>query len=158
MTLLRPEPLTAEGFSGFGSVISTRPGMPRTSFDDALSSEAGRAPSLSVVWREHHAAPELSLEQFERHPWTSQTLLPLDCSRWLVIVAPGNSDDRPDMARVRPFIAHGGQGVTFRQGVWHHPLVVLDRIASFAAFMWCDGRTDDQFVPVAPGHSVYLGA
>lgn len=89
----------------------------------------------------------------ERHPFTSQTFIPMGLSkkemeetRYLVIVAPSLSPSArdqhlpvpmtvvglpgrglPDLQQMRAFIAHGSQGVTYGAGTWHAPMVVLSQ-------------------------------
>jgi ureidoglycolate lyase len=88
----------------------------------------------------------------ERHPFTSQTFIPLGLSgasgadtRYLVIVAPSLDADKsfsrlpfpvngkdvlqksgpPDLTRLRAFVASGTQAVTYAAGTWHAPMVVI---------------------------------
>jgi len=93
----------------------------------------------------------LQAELLERHEFSSQSFVPLDVSRWLIVVAPHAREGGPDRTAARAFIATGAQGVTYRADIWHHGLTVLDRPARFAIFMWRDGTTtDEEFVPVIP--------
>ena len=75
--------------------------------------------------------------------------MPLDVSRWLVIVAPPDADGGPDASRAIAFLAGPGQGITYHAGTWHHPLTLLDRPGRFAVFMWRDGHHDGRRVPHA---------
>ncbi|MGE0426324.1 MAG: ureidoglycolate lyase, partial [Reyranellaceae bacterium] len=77
--------------------------------------------------------------------------VPLDVSRWLIVVCPHAADGGPDAAKAVAFVAGPGQGVTYRANTWHHGLTVLDRAARFAVLMWRDGgSTDEEFVKVSP--------
>ena len=130
--LLRPEPLSVEVFAPFGDVI-----------DEA----EGRAPTLEInegfVTRHHALAAvdcdgpaavsifaarrrPLSVGMLERHPFGSQAFVPLGGGDWLVVVA---TNPVPDACRA--FICASGQGVSYRRGVWHHPLLILDARQSF---------------------------
>ena len=82
--------------------------------------------------------------RMERHPATSQTFLPLDASRYLVVVAGRAPGGGPDPASIKAFWSSGSRGVTYRRDVWHHGMVVLDRPARFAVLMWrrSDGPDD----------------
>ena len=80
----------------------------------------------------------------ERHPHSSQTFIPIRVSRYLVIVAPDRPDGSPDLDKVRCFLANGRQCVTYRRGLWHHDMTVLDDTAEMAILMWCDGSSDDE--------------
>jgi ureidoglycolate lyase len=157
------EPLRAQSFAEFGDVLEAPAEAGRAYFEGGLGNRRPRArPSLSVA----HVAPlgSLPLEatMMERHEFSSQSFMPLDVARWLVVAAPSAPDGGPDAAQARAFIAGPGQGITYRQNVWHHPLTVLDRPARFAIFMWLeDGSgTDEEFVTlrkpftvVAPSHA-----
>ena len=59
----------------------------------------------------------------ERHPLGSQAFIPLQDHSWLIVVAPPG--DAVDVTSLRAFRATGRQGVNYRAGVWHHPLLVL---------------------------------
>ncbi|PSS18383.1 hypothetical protein M430DRAFT_120811, partial [Amorphotheca resinae ATCC 22711] len=88
----------------------------------------------------------------ERHPYTTQTFIPLGISqsevceaRYLVIVAPSLPPSRgdeplpcptggdlpgrglPDLTRIKAFVAKGSQAVTYGAGTWHAPMVVVGR-------------------------------
>jgi ureidoglycolate lyase len=144
--------LTQEAFAPFGDVIDVPNEAGRSYYEKALGNlRPGAWPSLSLSLRpETHDRP-LHAELLERHEFSSQTFLPLDVSRYLVLVAPHRTEGGPDVASVRAFIATGRQGVTYRPNTWHHGLTVLDRPGCFAVFMWRDGTAgDEEFVPVEP--------
>jgi ureidoglycolate lyase len=146
------QPLTAEAFQPFGDVL-TAPAEPgRVYFEEALGSGRPAArPSISMVARLPVAGLPLEATLMERHEFSSQTFLPLEAGRWLVLVCPHAPDGGPDMAAAHAFIAGPHQGVTYRMNTWHHGLTVLDRPARMAVFMWRDGTsTDEEFVPVEP--------
>ena len=95
----------------------------------------------------------------ERHPYSSQTFLPLQASRYFVVVAPDGEDGGPDLARVRAFVAEADQGITYRCGVWHHGMSVLDETAVMAILMWCDGVSgDEEFLDIDTPFEVVLPA
>ena len=84
--------------------------------------------------------PVFPVRILERHPFTSQSFIPMGLSlddlstSYLVIVAPSlppmeDSPHRemPDLARLRAFVAHGRQAVTYGAGTWHAPMVVIGK-------------------------------
>lgn len=133
------EPLTAEAFEPFGTVVSAPPSVGRQSFAAALDHDQRRA-VLSTTHVTASVLP-LTIDRLERHPHSSQTFLPLDVSRWLVVVSPG-----PTGEGLRAFVVGSGVGVSLRRGIWHAGLTSLDRAGHFAVLMWKDGVTDDEFV------------
>ena len=148
---MRAVPLTAAAFAPFGEVLAAPDAPGRDYFERALANRRpGAWPSLSLTRREP-AAGLLAVTAMERHAWSSQSFVPLDPARWLVLVAPHAAAGGPDMARAAAFIAGPGQGVTYGADVWHHGLTVLDAPARFAVFMWRDGTAgDEEFVDVQP--------
>ena len=137
MRELRPEPLTAEAFAPFGSVIEASDAAVRIDINqghavryDALAevdSADGGGSGVISLFRAKPLA-ELVLRSFERHPLGSQTFVPLGGRPYLVAVAPPGDFDP---AAIRLFRAEGNQGVHYRKGTWHHFLLVLEEDCDF---------------------------
>ena len=147
-----PQPLTKEAFAPYGDVIDipTEPG--RTYYEDALGNLRPEAhASLSVSLKVDTPERPLPANLLERHEFSSQTFMPIDVERWLIVVAPHAKTGGPDTEAIRAFIATGNQGVTYKPNTWHHGLTVLDKPGRFAVFMWrVGGKGDEEFVPVKP--------
>jgi ureidoglycolate lyase len=142
-------PLVPDAFTPFGEVLEAPVETGQRFFNSALGNLRPHAsPSLRIVNILPTTLP-LKGNLLERHEFSSQTFLPLDVSRVLIVVAPHASEGGPDVGRVQAFLASAGQGFTYRPNIWHHALTALDRSARLAVFMWCDGTAaDEQFVPV----------
>ena len=147
-----PQPLTKEAFAPFGDVIDVPNEAGRTYYEDALGNLRPTAhASLSVSLKLETPDRPLRADLLERHEFSSQTFVPIDVARWLIVVAPHAAAGGPDTKSVRAFIATGLQGVTYKPNTWHHGLTVLDKPGRFAVFMWrVGGKGDEEFVPVAP--------
>jgi ureidoglycolate lyase len=152
------EPLNAAAFAPFGDVLTPPVTRGRDYFDAGLGNARPHAkPSLSLSRVAPLTQLPLKATMLERHEFSSQSFIPLDVSRWLVIVAPPAPQGGPDASKVRAFLAGPGQGVTYHVGTWHHGLTVLDREARFAVFMWRDGTAgDEEFVPLTQPFDVVL--
>jgi ureidoglycolate lyase len=148
MLRVRCLPLTAEAFAPFGEVIERPADYGRVYFSEALANGCEHAkPSLSIAHLSPFEASMLEAIRMERHEFSSQSFVPIDVARYLVIVAPHGPDGKPDSARLQAFLARGDQGVTYGMNVWHHPMTVLDRPGKFAVFMWlAGGDGDEEFV------------
>jgi len=139
-----------------------------THMRDLYSDAPSQVPSKAVMnmfvcaprlLDEHHDLTSSDRGHFlikilERHPFTTQTFIPLGLSAldahealYLVIVAPSlapsSSDESmpvpqptsenkslpgrglPDLNRIKAFIADGSQAVTYGAGTWHAPMVVV---------------------------------
>jgi ureidoglycolate lyase len=137
MRELTPEPLTAEAFAAFGSVIEASDAAVKVDINLGHAIRYDRLAEIDVadeggtgaisLFRARPLA-ELVLRIFERHPLGSQTFVPLSGRPYLVAVAPAGDFD---VAGVRLFHAEAGQGVHYRKGVWHHFLLVLEAESDF---------------------------
>lgn len=134
---LRPEILNAEAFAGFGDVIEARGdfdlinGGTTRQFPDLagidVTGEGGR-PCVSLYRATPYPLP-LTVRMLERHALGSQLFMPLSGAQFLIVVAPAAAV--PDRSAVRAFVASGRQGVNYRRGTWHHPLIALGGQAEF---------------------------
>ena len=154
------EPLNKDNFSEFGEVIQRPPDGARHYFNDLLeNARAGAHVDLSLATIKPVDKLPLHATVMERHPFSSQTFLPLQASRYFVIVAPDSGDGGPDLAGVKAFMSGSDQGITYRCGVWHHGMTVLDETAVMGILMWCDGSNgDEEFVDIDTPFDVVLPA
>ena len=136
MRALTPEPLTAEAFAPFGSVIEASDAAVKIDINQGHAVRYDRLAEIDVgdggggVISLFRAKPlaELVLKVFERHPLGSQSFVPLNGRPYLVAVAPAGDFDP---AAIRLFRVSGDQGVHYRKGTWHHFLLVLDEDSDF---------------------------
>src|SRR5258708_4603213 len=141
---ITPQPLAREAFAPFGDVIDIPDQAGRTYDEEALGNlRLDARPSLSMIQKAETPDRPLRAELLERHEFSSQSFVPIDVLRWLIVVAPHAKAGGPDLGGVRAFIATGKQGVTYRPNTWHHGLTVLDRPGRFAVFMWRVGGKGD---------------
>lgn len=152
MTTVRAQALSLEAFAPFGQVVSVglRQGAAMNQgtavrFDHAaeLSNLRPGAQSNLAAVRSNPQRLPIALRLLERHPSSSQAFLPLRCARYLICVAPTLTDGSPDTAGLLAFVGTQGQGINYRAGVWHHPIVALDEPAEFAMLAWEDGTAGD---------------
>ena len=152
------ESLNKDSFSEFGEVIRRPPEGVREFFNDRLENNRTDAQvDLSLATIKPVDKLPLHATVMERHPFSSQTFLPLKASRYFVIVAPDSDGGGPDLSRVRAFVSGSDQGITYRCGVWHHGMSVLDETAVMAVLMWCDGSSgDEEFLDIDTPFDVVL--
>ena len=137
------EPVTAANFSPYGQLVAPSEAYGRQSFSAGLSHD-DRPVALSTT---HVRAVQLpiTIEQIERHPFSSQTFVPMEVSRWVVVVSVS-----PELSDLRGFIVGPGVGVTIGRGIWHYQLTALDSDATFVVLMWKDHSTDEEIVSIPP--------
>lgn len=126
-------PLQADTFAPYGQVLplgaaparringgtSTRLDLP-SSLD--LHREGGQP--VLAVFRAQAQAAHGPWQTLERHRLGTQSFVPLQALRWLVLVARGA--DAPDPGTLAAFEATPGQGITLWADTWHHPLIALE--------------------------------
>ncbi|MEE3287038.1 MAG: ureidoglycolate lyase [Pseudomonadota bacterium] len=131
---LRPEPLTAKAFAAFGdvveahadTVININQGTSQRFHDLArIDVASGDGHPLVNIFRASPYPEPLILSMMEMHPLGSQLFMPLEDHAYLVAVA--EMSDKVRARDITVFTANGYQGVNFRPGTWHHPLLVLQQ-------------------------------
>ena len=158
MKTIVAEPITPDAFAPYGDVLVCPIAPGRDYFDQGLVNgrpEVGASLSLA------HVAPlsemPLRVTRMERHEFSSQSFMPLDAERYVIVGAPKAGAGGPDTEKARAFVVPGDVGVTYHIDVWHHPMAVLDRAARFAVVMFRDGGPrDEEFFAVAEPFLVAL--
>ena len=130
---LIPAPLTRDAFALFGEVIEVD-GAHRMEINDGTTERFHNLATVDVtseggyplinIFRGQPRPKPIHIRAIERHPLGSQAFVPISNLSWLVVVAPPG--DAPTAHQLRAFRATGNQGVNYRAGVWHHPLIVLE--------------------------------
>ena len=138
--VLTAQPLTVAAFAAYGDVIAAtgdaspiNQGMGDRSQDLAqvdVAADGGRA-AISVIRCVPESLP-ITLRLMERHPLGSQAFIPLNGQRYVVVVAPAGAPPARD--DLRAFVCRGDQGINYHRGIWHHPMLALDRACEFAEF------------------------
>jgi len=160
MRELTPEPLTAQAFALFGSVIEASDNAVKLGINqghairyDALAeidvSDEGGTGVISLFRARPLAEPVL--RAFERHPLGSQSFVPLSGRPYLVAVAPEGDFDP---TQIRLFRAEAHQGVHYRKGVWHHFLLALDAESDFLVIDRAGPGDNCEEVELAPGDEI----
>lgn len=133
MRTLTLEPLTKAAFAPFGEVLETD-GSDFFMINNGSTRRYHRLASVETsdpddrailsIFRADALAMPLTVRMLERHPLGSQAFMPLLGRPFLIVVAPVG--ERPEPDRVRAFLSDGRQGVNYRRGVWHHPVLALE--------------------------------
>ena len=128
------EPLTSAAFAEFGDVIEPAAATTRYAVNEGTATrfhdlatidtavEGGR--TVVSIFRAQPRELPFDIRMLERHPLGSQAFIAQGDARFIVVVA---SDPT---AMPRAFLAQR-QGINYRPGTWHHPLIALDRISDF---------------------------
>jgi ureidoglycolate lyase len=101
----------------------------------------GAKPNLCVFRVQPAMANPIEVRMLERHRHSTQAFVPMAASRYLVVVCGGGEE--PDLSTLKAFIASGTQGITYKPGTWHHPLIGLDKQTDFACIVHEDDTERD---------------
>ncbi len=133
--ILAIEPLTRAAFQPYGDVMERDGAELRTinggttdRFHALADIAAADGRAVVSIFAGRRRPFPFAVAMLERHPLGSQCFFPLQPFDWLVVV--GDISDAAPW-RLRCFRAGGGQGVNYRAGVWHHPLLVLQPTQDF---------------------------
>lgn len=146
MRELTAQPIEKDAFAPYGQLLSDPGHGNRSDYAaDVSNGRPGVGINLAVVRASPPKTLPIDVVKMERHPLSSQAFLPLDCDRYLVIVAtPQGTDGPPDLDTLRAFIVPGTMGINYDTGTWHFPLTSLDRPATFGLLMYMDGGPGDE--------------
>lgn len=137
MTRLLPEPLTAEAFAPFGTVMDIGAAERRlinggtTERFHALAAadtDADGGRTILSLFRGQPRAFPYALTMMERHPLGSQAFFPVSGGLWVAVVA---SDDHGSPDVPSAFLVPGTVGVQYGRNVWHHPLIAVGAVSDF---------------------------
>ncbi|KAJ3181595.1 hypothetical protein HDU85_003537 [Gaertneriomyces sp. JEL0708] len=157
---IKADPLTREGFAPYGDVICALAPSSSASANQGtaqrfnhvarianLRSDTNPAqPNLCVFRCVPTPSLPFQMKLLERHKYSSQFFVPMTLpqpgSEWngekayLVIVCLNDPvTDRPDYSTLKAFTATSTQGVNYREGCWHHPMIALDRVTDFCVLV-----------------------
>ncbi|MDJ0813305.1 MAG: ureidoglycolate lyase [Woeseiaceae bacterium] len=130
---LKPRPLTRERFAPYGDVIESADASKAAMnaarferFDDLCSIDPGDDGRVAVSIARCRVATSLPyrIDMVERHPLGSQAFVPLSRARMIVVVAA--PEESVETADLRAFVTNGRQGINYRRGTWHMPLIAFD--------------------------------
>jgi len=144
------QPPSAEVFEPFGRFISPPSSVgERAFYSDVLSVHTDdSSPVLHVNHVDVRSLP-MTVSSVERHPYAAQCFVPLDVSRYVVMVMPSHADGTPDTLNPLAFLVPPTMGVIYSPGVWHAGAAVLDRPGHFTVLMWRGGAApDDEFLTI----------
>ena len=131
------EPLTAEAFAPFGTVMDTAAAELRminggtTERFHALAmadTATGGGNTILSLFRGQPREFPYAVDMMERHPLGSQAFFPVTGGDWIAVVAE-DRDGRPGAPRA--FLVPGHIGVQYARNVWHHPLIAVGEVSDF---------------------------
>jgi len=157
MVNLAARPLSAAAFAPFGDVLAFDPAQARpVNSGNALRADlpacfaftAGQ-PKLALFRVQAQRLP-IAVTVLEQHPNSSQMFFSVSSDRFLVIVAPTAPDGGPEIGKAEAFVGRRGQGINYRAGLWHAPMIALDTDGEFLMLIWEQDMPEDCRIEILP--------
>lgn len=145
---LHAVPITQERFAPFGDVIHATPES-KSAMNDArferfselaIVDAQGRHAAISIARCKVPIKLPYRFDLVERHPLGTQAFIPLSSFSFFVVVAPAGESVEP--VDLRAFVTNGSQGVNYHKGVWHMPMVALEKGQEFV-IVDCGGDVEN---------------
>jgi ureidoglycolate lyase len=157
---LRVQPVTKSAFEPFGWLVETgdcgrlvNNGTAHRHDIHAHPAAEVRAGSSFVtsIFDARRQQPDPAITMLERHVNSIQLIVPLDGAGHIVVVSHAGADGMPDLSTLAAFRLSASQGMIYRRGLWHHPIMAIASDARFLVQSWQDGtEADCEIVAIEP--------
>ncbi|ANF83278.1 ureidoglycolate hydrolase (plasmid) [Acinetobacter sp. NCu2D-2] len=138
MQTIKIQPLNAKSFAPYGEVIACKDNdffhindQHTERYHALAEAETDAKVGLSIFRNIKNTEIPFQVSMLERHPVGSQAFIPMQGQSFLIVVAPALDQVTPDLSKLQAFISDGTQGVNYRAGTWHHPLLTLEAPSDF---------------------------
>lgn len=142
---LKAGPLDAAALAPYVTLLGSNDGKARVVAEVMEKGDVPGAHAFTVLCPQPVVGP-IAIGALERHPHSSQSFVPLDGGRWIVLVAPKDEAGAPELTGAMAFVAGPGDAICIARDVWHAGLTVLDRPAQFGMIMWKADAAEDGVV------------
>ena len=128
--IIKPIKINRSNFNTYGDLISTNDINPidinagyAKRFDnlaDLNTSKDGGKTIVSIFSALKRTFP-MTVNMMEKHPLGSQAFIPMKETTFLCFVAP--LGESPDINKIQSFIIPPKNGINYKPGIWHFPLI-----------------------------------
>lgn len=146
------QPVTKADFEPFGWVVEAGDGGRDANNGTARRHDihahgAAEVPNgsrhVTSIFEAKRQQPDLTITMLERHVNSIQLIVPLGGEGHVVIVSQAGDDGTPDLSTLVAFSFTASQGMIYRRGLWHHPIMAVGSDASFLVQSWQNGTAAD---------------
>lgn len=150
--LLQVRPVTKAAFEPFGWMIETGDCGRAANNGTAQRHDIHAHPAADVrpgsrfvtsIFEAKRQQPASAIAMLERHVNSIQLIVPLDGAGHIVIVSQAREDGTPDLSTLTAFSFSAAQGMIYRRGLWHHPIMATGSDARFLVQSWQNGTEAD---------------
>jgi len=158
--LLDVKPVTELAFEPFGWIVETTNSGCDANNGTARRHDIHAHPAAEVqagsrlvtsIFDAKRQQPDQTITMLERHVNSIQLIVPLGGEGHVVIVSQAGEDGMPDLSTLTAFSFTASQGMIYRRGLWHHPIMAVGSDASFLVQSWQNGTAADcEIVAIEP--------
>jgi ureidoglycolate lyase len=128
--IIKPIKISRSNFNTYGDLISTNDINPidinagyAKRFDDLadLNTSKDDGKTIVSIFSSLKRTFPMQIDMMEKHPLGSQAFIPMKETTFLCFVAP--QGELPDISKIQSFIVPPKNGINYKPGIWHFPLI-----------------------------------
>ena len=128
--IIKPMPINKSNFAQYGDLISTSDVKPidinagyAKRFDNLanLNTSKDEGKAIVSIFSALKRTFPMTVDMMEKHPLGSQAFIPMKETTFLCFVAP--TGETPDINKIQSFIIPPKNGINYKPGIWHFPLI-----------------------------------
>ena len=128
--IFKPVKINRSNFAAYGDLISTENINPidinagyAKRFDNLASLDTSKNNGKTIVsiFSALKRTFPMQIDMMEKHPLGSQAFIPMKETTFLCFVAPAG--EFPDISKIQSFIVPPKNGINYKPGIWHFPLI-----------------------------------
>ena len=133
--IIKPIKINRSNFAMYGDLISTSDIKPidinagyAKRFNNLanLNTSKDEGKTIVSIFSALKRTFPMKIDMMEKHPLGSQAFIPMKETTFLCFVAP--SGESPDINKIRSFIIPPKNGINYKPGIWHFPLIATEDI------------------------------
>ena len=128
--IIKPIKINRSNFNTYGDLISTSHIDPidinagyAKRFDNLanLNTSKNEGKTIVSIFAALKRTFPMKIDMMEKHPLGSQAFIPMQETTFLCFVAPPG--ESPDISKIQSFIVPPKNGINYKPGIWHFPLI-----------------------------------
>ena len=128
--IIKPIKINRSNFAEYGDLISTNDVKPininagyAKRFDNLanLNTSKDEGETIVSIFSALKRDFPMTIDMMEKHPLGSQAFIPMKETTFLSFVAP--EGEKPDINKIQSFIIPPKNGINYKPGIWHFPLI-----------------------------------
>ena len=127
---IKPKKINKKNFNKFGQIIDTSKkkyfrinnGYAKR-YDNLgkIDTSTKKGKTIVSIFSSLKRTFPMEIDMMEKHPLGSQAFIPMKETTFLCFVAPPG--ESPDISKIQSFIIPPKNGVNYKAGIWHFPLI-----------------------------------